>query len=274
MDKLFSFQQYKDIITIAKQNGFKLSNCFFLPAEINRKINEGTLFFENIQNGLLLLEDLTDFYRCYYYLPVEGKPEKIQLNKDAVIELPFNVTLNEKQLLQIEKIEAMGFHLGRESGVMSSASDNIVVYDDVQINELCCHAYEQDATQILDLMNLNFNPLYSFLPTLQELCSAIKEENVFVIRDGERIVAALISGFEKKVATIHLVAVDSAYRGKSLGKVIVQAYHDNYKDKAIIFQHWVDLNNAAAVNMYCNFGYKFNLRKANEYILIVKENHK
>lgn len=270
MDKLISFQQYKDIITITKKKGFKLSNCFFLPDEINRKINKGTFFFENIQNGLLLLDDLTDFYRCYYYLPVEGNPEKIQLYKDAVIELPFNKSLNEKQLLQIEKISALGFHLGRESGVMSSAPVSIVVCDDGQMKELCCLADEQDAMQVLDLMKRCFNPLYSFLPTLQELCNTIKEEKVFVIRDGNKIVAALISGFEKKVATIHLVAVDSAYRGKSLGKVIVQAYHDKYKGKAVLFQQWVDLNNVAAVNMYRNFGYKFNLRKANEYILICK----
>lgn len=53
--------------------------------------------------------------------------------------------------------------------------------------------------------------------------------------------------------------------------MILKAYHDRYKTEVMSFNHWVDLNNIAAVNMYRSFGYEFNLRKANEYILITEE---
>ena len=39
---------------------------------------------------------------------VVGNPEKILIDKNAVIEFPFNNIMNEKQFLQIEKIKAMG----------------------------------------------------------------------------------------------------------------------------------------------------------------------
>ena len=272
MNKISSFQQYKDIIATAKQNGYNLSNCFFLPPEINQKIEKGTLLFKHIQNGLLLFDDLIDFYRCYYFLSASSDYKKISLDKNAVIEFPFNNALNEKQLLQIKKIETMGFSLGRKSSVMYSAPNRINVYNNDQSNKICCTADEQDLFQVYDLMKLCFNPLFSFLPTLQELSNVIKEGKVLVIRDDGKIAAALISGFAKKIATIHLVAVNPVYRGKNFGKAIVQAYHNKYKEEAGLFQQWVDLKNMPAINMYQYFGYKFGLRKANEYIYIVKEN--
>ena len=271
MDKISSIQQYKSIIAVTKQNEFKLSNCFFLAAEINRKITRGSLLFEYIKNGVLLFDDLTDFYRCYFFLPVADNPEKIQLDKNAVIEFPFNGSMNEKQLLQIEKVNAMGFSLGRESGMMCSSATAVVTSSAEPANGICCLADVRDAEQILNLMNIVFDPLYSFLPSMQELCDDIKEGRVIVIRDGEKIAAALISSFEKKIAMIKQVAVNPAYRGKQFGKVLLQAYHSKYCGEASLFQHWVDLNNYTAINMYRKFGYEFNLRKANEYILRVKE---
>lgn len=271
MDRILTLKQYKDILIEAKSNGFVLSNCFFLAAELNRKIGEGTFLFKPIQNGLLLLDDLGDFYRCYYFLSSKDEPGEIQLDKDAVIELPFNSTLNGKQLLQVDKIKTMGFCLGRESGMMWSDPKKIITCDYSQQDKICCLAEEKDAKQVLALMTSCFNPLYAFLPSMNELCSFVKEGRVLVIRDGMNIAAALISGFEKRIATIKHVAVDPDYRGKDYGKVLLNTYHNKYKDIATSFQHWVDLNNTVAVSMYRNFGYEFNLRKANEYIFIVKE---
>ena len=271
MNRITSIQQYKNIIAVAKQNNFKLSNCFFLAADINQKIVRNSLLFAYIQNGLLLFDDISDFYRCYYFLPVVGNPEKIQLDKNAVIEFPFNNTMTEKQILQVEKIKAMGFSLGRESGMMCSSPTAIVALNAEQKESICCLADDGDAEQILNLMNIVFDPLYSFLPSMQELCDDIKEGRVIVIRDGEKIAAALISGFEKKIAMIKQVAVNPAYRGKQFGKMLLQAYHSKYCGEASSFQHWVDLNNYTAINMYRKFDYEFNLRKANEYILRVKE---
>ena len=98
------------------------------------------------------------------------------------------------------------------------------------------------------------------------LDAAIGEGRVLVIRDGRDVAAALISGFEKRIASVQQVAVAPAYRGRGFGKAIMRAYHALYADRAASFQHWVDLNNAPAVDMYLGFGYGFTLRKANEYI--------
>lgn len=199
MDKIISFEHYSDTVNMAKEKGCKLSNCFFLPNNIRKMISEGKLYFQLIDNGLLLLDDQTDFYRCYYFLSEQEKYGIITLDKSVVIEFPFNNALNAKQLLQVEKIESMGFRLGRESGMMCAAPDKIVTMSVEYANDLCYLADQEDASQILDLMHLCFNPLYSFLPTMKELSVSIQENRVLVVRDGEKIVASLISGLDKKM---------------------------------------------------------------------------
>lgn len=267
MNKIKSPEQYKEIIGTAKANGYKLTNCFFMPAAIRQKTADGTLFYENTDGGLLLLDDIVDFYRCYYYLSESVEPKPVHLDKQAVIEFPFTGELNEKQLAQIEKIEAMGFHLGRESGMMTCQGDKIIKRTIQQSDFTVETASENDAQKVFDLITGTFNPLYSFLPKLSELHDIIAEGRVLAIHCGSDLAAALISSVEKKSAIINQVAVDPVYRGKGLGKLIVQAYHDKYMAEIPTFQHWVDLNNTPAVNMYKSFGYEFSLRKANEYIL-------
>lgn len=267
MNKIQSFEQYKEIVADAKKNGCKLSNCFFMPAAIRQKIADGTLYFESIDGGLLILEDFTDFYRCYYYLSESADLKPVSFDKQTVVEFPFTGDLGEKQKLQISKIEAMGFHLGRESGLMVCPSDRIVIRTIDQPDFFVETATENDAQKVYALFTGNFNPLYAYTPTLSELYELIGNGYVLVIRSGDDIAAALVCSAEKGVATSTHLIVDSAYRGKKLGLMMFQAYHKKYMDEVTSFQHWVDRHNTLAINMYYKFGYEFSPRNANEYIL-------
>lgn len=266
MNKVLTYEQYKETIAQAKLDGYSLSNNFFLPAAIREKIAEASLSFHSIENGLLMLDDCGDFYRCYYYLSRRSSPGKLDFDKPAVIELPFNSSLNDNQLLQVSRIEAMGFRLGRESAMMSCPADGSACCYGGD-SGICTYAKAQDAPQILQLLYLCFDPLYAFLPTLEQLLCSIAEDRVIVIRDGDKIAAALVSSFEKGIASIRQVAVDPQLRGKGYGKDILCAYHKKYLGEAASFQHWVDINNTPAVNMYQSAGYSFSHRRANEYIL-------
>ena len=241
MDKVLSYEQYKELITTAKNKGWKLSNCFFLPAVVRQKIVDGTLSCLAINNGLIFLDNIGDFYRCYYYLSDTAPLERLSLDKKSVIEFPYNGVLNEKQIIQINRIEELGFQLGRESALMSATLEQLIKRcPDSATNVVLC-ADKQDVLKVFDLIKRYFNPLYAFLPTLRELENAISQNRILVIRNGDTIIAALLSSFEKKIATIEQVAVHEGYRGKGLGNIIVQSYHEKYANEAVMFQHWVDL---------------------------------
>lgn len=272
MDRIVSLEHFNDLVLSAKSNGCKLSNCFFLPTVIERLIGNETLYYQDLANGLLILDDNQNFYRCYYYLSGNDQPERLALNKSAVMEFPFNGVLKDAQIQQIKLIEAMGFRLGRESGLMAASVEQLTdAHLDSGGHGVCRTPEEKDAGSILKMLNEAFNPLYAFLPSEAELTNAIHEKRVIAIYSGERIAAALISSVEKKAATVNQIVVDPDYRRRGLGRRLMSAYHDQYRHKVVSFRHWVDLNNKAAVNMYLGLGYGISLRKANEYIMLNEE---
>lgn len=265
MDKVSSFEQYKRILAEARDRRWRFSNCYFLPAAAREKIGAGVLSVLRLDDGLLMLEDAGDFYRFHYFLPEEGDPVPPALDKPAVAEFPFAGTLREKQRREIGKLAAMGFRLGRESGQMEAAPEELA--NPPAPEGIAAVAGQGDAAGVAELLRDSFNPLYAFLPTDGELGDAVREGRVFVVRERGRVAGALVSSFEKEIASIRQVAVAPGGRGRGLGRALTAAYHGHYRGRARRFRHWVDLANAPAVAMYRAFRYDFTVRRANEYVL-------
>lgn len=269
MDKLLSYEAWKQAQTEARAAGLRLSNCFFLPAELRKKIEAGVLFVQRAENALYLLEDGRSFWRCYYWFSPEKRPAPPEPDREAVAEFPYAGELNQNQRAQIGLLEGLGFILARESGMMSCAPDGLIAHA-LPETEQIRSALPEELPEILALLERSFDPRFAFLPTPEELRLAATEDRVLAaIRDG-RVAAALHAGFEKSVATVRQIAVDREYRGRGLGKSLLEAYHRKFAGQATAFQHWVDLHNRPALAMYESFGYGFSLRKANEYILAPK----
>lgn len=269
MDKLLSYEAWKQAQTEARAAGLRLSNCFFLPAELRKKIEAGVLFVQRAENALYLLEDGGSFWRCYYWFSPEKRPAPPEADREAVVEFPYAGELNQNQRAQIELLEGLGFRPARESAMMSCAPDGLIPHP-LPETEQIRSALPEELPEILALLERSFDPRFAFLPTPEELRLAAEEDRVLAaIRDG-RVAAALHAGFEKSVATVRQIAVDREYRGRGLGKSLLEAYHRRFAGQATAFQHWVDLHNRPALAMYESFGYGFSLRKANEYILAPK----
>ena len=268
MKPVTSIQDFKDIKKKAKEKGFTLSNCFFLLKSIQEKIEKKLLFGEYINNGILLIENKNIFYRCYYFLSPDTIPSHVEFEKETVIELPFQENLTYSQKQQIEQIISMGFNLGRSSGMMGLSSDEVrFICSDYPFDNIS-FAEKKDCDEVMRLLTSCFNPLYAFLPDEEELLNNIAEQRVWILKEKGVIAAVLNSRYEKNTAAISHVGVDSKYRGKGYGKKLVETYHRFYRDRVRIFQHWVDLENSYAINMYKKFGYQFSLRKANEYLYL------
>ena len=266
MDKLLRYEDWKQAQAEARAAGQRLSNCFFLPAELRKKLEAGVLFLHRAENALFLLEDAGSFYRCYYWFSPDALPGALRLDREAVVEFPFSGELNENQRRQIGLLEGLGFVLARESGMMSCAPDGLIAHALPETAQLRGAAAEE-LPEVLTLLERSFDPRFAFLPTLEELRLAAAEDRVLVaLREG-RVAGALHAGFEKTVASVRQVAVDGDFRGRGLGKLLLEAYHRRFAGQATAFQHWVDLHNAPALAMYKSFGYGFSLRKANEYTL-------
>ena len=265
MIRLESYEQYKQAVAAARAGGLRSSNCFFLPAAVKEKIEAGKLSLLEADRALFLLKDGGGFYRCCYWLPEGETPAPLKLDRQAVIEFPYSGELNERQLVQVGQIRALGFRLGRESALMTAAADGIrdrPVKSGLAVSE----AVPSDRDRVTELLNGCFDPRYAFLPGPEELEADILAGRVQTLRQDGRIAAVLVSGWEKQTATLRLLAVDPACRRMGLGAALADAYHRKYRGQANAYQHWVDIRNEPAVALYRSFGYTFSLRRANEYI--------
>lgn len=180
----------------------------------------------------------------------------------------YNETLFEKNIIQIEILKKMGFVLGRESSRMIlPVTDDITaeISSDIRI------ANAEDIPACKELFLQNFNPLFAFIPNDEEWESAIDQGGVFCIYDGDNLCGALFSQCNKSLAELRLLCVNPLYRRRGIAAKLVSAYHFTWKDQARQFAHWVDIKNENAISLYRQFGYDFDRRKANEYILNNKE---
>ena len=72
MDKISSFEQYKQILSEAQSRRWRFSNCYFLPAVAREKIGAGVLSVLRLDGGLVVLEDAGDLFLhfCFFWLAI------------------------------------------------------------------------------------------------------------------------------------------------------------------------------------------------------------
>lgn len=264
MERIESFERYKQIVAEAKELPRVCSNCYLLPAAVREMTGAGRLYAERTEGAVLLLEREPAFFRCYYYLSPDMPARRLSLPAPAVAELVFNREPTAAQAEQTGCLQRMGFSLGRESGRMhieNAAGAAAWSAEGVE------YAAEEDLDQIREMIGGAFNLLYSYIDGPEEMLANIRAGNVFVIRENGGIAAVLYAEFSKTVATIRQVVVSGELRRRGYGQRLVSFYHLHYRDRARAFVHWVDMANEKAIRLYTKFGYSFDGRYANEYII-------
>ena len=168
MQRIDSWQQYLDLKAEAKARGLTLSNLYFLPGQARQKIDAGRLYCRRDPAGAgwLLLDESGGFYRCYYQLAPQTPCAPVQLDRDAVIELPFRGGLGPAQQPELEQIARMGFALGRESARMERPAAGLPDSPPDPPGVSVGPAQPDRQAEIAALLDASFDRLYSFLSFL------------------------------------------------------------------------------------------------------------
>lgn len=262
-----TLSQYKEAVAAAKGAGFRLTNCYFLPQALTQKIEGGKLFLEPIPGGLLILEDEGSFLRCFYYLSDRELPQPLRPQRELVLEYPYREPLEETDALHLRAIEELGFRRSRRSAQLTAAAAELRIPETAPADT----ASASDAEGILTLLQATFDPRYAYFPTEQALLASIAAGDVWVVREGETPIAVLCSCREKQYAQLQHLAVAPEYRGRGIAARLLAQYHRHYRQSVLGFRHWVDTDNAPAIALYQRFGYRFGIRRADEYIIHKEE---
>lgn len=116
-------------------------------------------------------------------------------------------------------------------------------------------AKEEEAEQILALMQQSFEPYTSALPDPDTLRQDIRERRVLAAREGEKLLGFLRFGREKKVSVLWQIAVAPCGRGKGIGGSLVQDWLVLEREEVAKFQLWVREDNPSALKMYETSGF-------------------
>lgn len=256
MKSINTYEQHKELTGFARHKGLRYSNLFYLPGDIKDRIKNRKWKYELYDDCLMFFEDADEFYRCFYYVG-DNKAYEVQLDKDAVIELPFSDQFKETHFRQIERIHELGFVLQRQSAKM--------ILTQPMKKDVSCVRYASidDFGDIKLLLNSSFDKLFAYLDNDNDLMKNISLNKVFVIKKDDVIIGVLNSDSDMNKATIKQLAVKPGYRDLGYGTDLVQFYINEYDVDE--YYHWVDLNNDKAISFYRKFGYNFSVKKANEY---------
>lgn len=267
------YNSYKQKVNEFRKKS-QFSNCYFLPDQIKQKITHQKLYWEEVEDNLLIFEKEDNFYRLYYYL---GSPELFKMPsmiESCVVEFSFRNKLLEKQLREINVLEQCGFSVGRESGRMVKKNDQFnnqkefKCLDGIRI----CLATEEEIPSIMDILQESFNPLFAFLPTESELEKIIQNHYLYVLFEGGELVALINMDFIRGKAWIRHLAVKESARKKGYAYYLVKSYEQKFSADATEFMQWVDVNNSSAVKLYLKMGYQFDGMKAIEYVWALPAN--
>lgn len=139
---------------------------------------------------------------------------------------------------------------------------------DIKSVDVISIAEENDVDDIERLLKISLDILVAHLPTKEEIKSLINNECIFCKKRDKQIISIIC--LKKLLGDnlyIYEYAVDKKYRGKGLGKEIVNYALCIYKDKKM-YTSWIGDNNKYGENIHENFG--FQKEGLKDYIFIYK----
>ena len=263
MERIENFIQYKTIIKKGKSLPHAYTNCYLMNDEVRKLIEQNKLYTE-FQNGIvMILENRTFYWQLYYFLPKELTERPLMFSEPVITEFIYNDVKNQEGINETSCLCKLGFTLGREIKRMRVMAEEAVIEPslDVSIADI------KDMNGIEQLIRSNFHPYFSRISNNVELLDDIKNNKLFVIRKEDNVAAVLYAESNKNFASIRQVAVANEYRKKGYASQLISFYHSFYRTKVRFFIHWVEKENIPAINLYGKFGYKFDGRHAEEYII-------
>ncbi len=131
MEQIISLKQYEQLLKgTRKQYGRLHTNCFMLAPETERVIEQGRLYFEETDQGLLFFVDEKRYYQVYFHIsPDVKKLQMIPKKKPVLIRIIYMQGGKSHLQNKIDKLIAeAGFSLlDSTTQVYTVAKDNLVV---------------------------------------------------------------------------------------------------------------------------------------------------
>ncbi len=247
MFKKITDKKELDALIVAWHSRHAKTN-FFLTEEEYLPVFKQFQVLRFDQGCYLLLEKDTHFM-FYFFLEKAAQPIALPpLQKPLVLE---QVCLERKgQEPKASVWEAMGFvpYLIRKRLMMPMQTG-------VSASSAPQFATVAQADEILQMMQENFEPYTSALPTKQELLASIANQEILTAMQEDQMLGFLRFGAKKKVSVLWQIAVKAEARERGVGRMLTKQWIWQVKDTALRCELWVREDNPSAQRMYEILGF-------------------
>ncbi len=263
MERVKSYQEFGDKVKAFRKKARTESNCYFLPKEVRKMTEKGTLYLEESEDCLLFLVRETNCYRLYYYLREGGTPVTEKKDMPVFLDFVYKKETEEKEKFLISLWKKQGFQVYKKYRRMECLGENFVSPVDqaemqkkYPIQNLGPENYEE----CIALWKTCLDEYSTILPDREEFTYACEKGQIMgvILPDGS--VGAVDRGiFKGRTAFMQHLSVSPSLRGIGMGRTLCYAsiavmFTDRGAEKV---NFWVDEKNTHAIGIYERMGFTY-----------------
>ena len=243
-----------------------VTNFYWDPQKHPYWLAEGSLTYEEFDEGLLLFHQSSSFSNFFYiatdYSTIATMLQTMHIEKDLVVD----VVLRGDDQSAIEAFKGMGFEpyrlLFRMSHVGQMAQHDWV--KDLKVK----FGTKTDAALVHQVLLKDFDPLAEQIPSLKEIEDFAERGELSVIKDRENLCGFLIAEITGATWYLRYWYTSPDYRNQGIGaKLLRTSLINGLQSKRQIF--WVLSDNENAIKRYEHYG--FVRENMNDYVMIKRK---
>lgn len=244
-------------ISVVKKNAVQyITNFYFTGFKLKELIDNHKLYMINKENHISFLRENDGFYDLYFCSSNEGFLEKSLAEDLNNLTLPIVVDLigEEKTIKKLEEIfikhDFNYYTTFIRLSKMNNNTNILYTTDDILF------AKQEDASEIYNMISVNFDKYCHHLPSLEEIKEAINKDNILIKKEKNRIIAFSIFGKIGFSSTRRYGFVDENFRGQKLYAKLSKKYFDECKNVKR-FMVWVETSNSRIISIQKKYGYSY-----------------
>jgi len=247
MEQINNAARFNELLKPHLKRGVRTNN-FMLPQAYFELIADNRLFLLPTDAGLFLLVRMDGYYRLFYHFFEGALPLKIAADLPVVVELPYN-DRTDTVAEQLEFLQKCGLQRQVSRIRLSAERESLSLRATAPVSI----ALPEQANDISALLRTNFDRLYGFLPTQDELRRAIAEGQILITSDGGNIAGILHFAPEGRNSVLLHLAVEESSRGQGFAQSLLAAWQNATDAQRLLI--WLNADNTPALRLYERCGF-------------------
>ena len=272
MQQVQSLEEYRSLVKKVKSEHKAVSsNCFMFPDAVQRFIDLGRFYAEEMNAGVFFYSDEENYYQAYYYLDPEAELTLAPKDKPVVVQHLYAAGAKKDKLVKTEE------QLSRAGFVFDNRMRQVTVDPETGIQKTqalgrfvrkmladkgfrFCAATEDMIPQIEELQRITPEIPYDQIPyfTVDEFNEDAKNGFITVILDRDDRVCAVRRAYLDG-NTIHgWVIVKPEFKSiNGMGLALSEISMHLAKEKHYKICGWIDEENVASQKYHAKIGYTY-----------------